>query len=395
MTRPTSLRRPGGELPFRPNRGVANYYGVGAYLRPLTDARLADVRFAAECLAFSNVPDDSALEALDAPGGLVVHHPRWKQGVPRDAGAGWDFEDVRDHYLTLLFGVEPVALRSIDHDRYLELSRQVTGEVMAEVFGEWRRAESPCAGGLVLWLTDLQPGAGWGVLDHRGEPKVAFHHLRRALAPAAVWSTDEGLSGVHAHVVNEGGADLVARLRISLYRDLETRVEEAVTDLVLAPRENWTADIEGVLGRFVDASWAYRFGPPGHDLIVLTLETDDRESGEARVVSQSCRFIGTHPTGREPAARLGVTADLRTFPGRDGETAVTVRSERLLYGARIAMPGFVPEDDAFIVEPGHAKTIRLRRTGGEAGDGVGAQTAPAPGTLTALNLAGRLRIGPE
>ena len=210
----------GGDPPFRPDRGVANYYGVGGYRRPLDDARRAGVLFAAECLAFANVPDEPALADLaGASGWVAVHDPRWKAGVPRDAGSGWDFDDVRDHYLRTVFGVDAGELRRVDHERYLELGRAVTGEVMAEVFGEWRRPGSTCSGALVLWLRDLRAGAGWGVLDHRGAAKVVYHHLRRMLAPVAVWSTDEGLSGFAVHVANDGPQAVRARLRVALYSD--------------------------------------------------------------------------------------------------------------------------------------------------------------------------------
>src|SRR6266853_1401296 len=78
----------GGTFPFHVDSGVSHYYGVGAYRRPFEDARRAQVRFAAECLAFSNVPDGTTFPSR----------------VPRDAGADWDFADVRDHYGEQLCG---------------------------------------------------------------------------------------------------------------------------------------------------------------------------------------------------------------------------------------------------------------------------------------------------
>ncbi len=372
----------GGELPFRPDHGIANYYGVGAYLRPLEDARRSGVRFAAECLAFANVPDAAGVEAVlpGASADVVVHHPRWKAGVPRDAGAGWDFEDVRDHYLAALFGVDPVALRRVDHERYLELSRAVSGEVMAEVLGEWRRAGSPCGGAVVLWLRDLVPGAGWGLLDHTGSPKVAYHHLRRALAPVAVWTTDEGLGGVDVHVANDRPEPLRARLRVALYRDCEHRVEEAAEDLELAAHGSHRAGVEGLVGRFVDAAWAYRFGPPAQDLIVASLERD--AAGGAELLSQAVRFPAGRPAGTLPAERLGLQAVAQ--PAEDDVVALELTSRRLAYGVRIDAPGFAAGDDAFCIEPGAVRRVLLR--------------ARVPGTpwpraaVTALNLDGRVRV---
>ena len=175
---------------IRVDTGIAQYFGVGAYLRDLPDARHSGVRFASECLAFSNLPDP------------VVAGPDEKQGVPQDNGADWDFADVREHYARARYG-----------DDATEAERQrVTGEVMADVFGEWRRPDSVCGGGIVLWLRDLEPGAGWGLLDHTGAPKPAALALAPTLQPTAVWFVDEGLNGLDVHVAHDPGepADLTA-----------------------------------------------------------------------------------------------------------------------------------------------------------------------------------------
>jgi beta-mannosidase len=374
----------GGELPFRTDRGVANYYGVGGYRRPLSDARRAQVRFASECLALSNVPDEAAIEAMlpQAPGDLVVHHPRWKAGVPRDVGAGWDFEDVRDHYLELLFGFDPSELRRSDHARYLELSRVVSGELMAAVFGEWRRAGSPCGGGLVLWLRDLEPGAGWGVIDELGAPKVAYHYLRRAFAPVAIWMTDEGLNGVDVHGANDGPTAALATLRVALYRDGEQRVDEATSTIELGPHSAGRWGVEALLGRFVDAAWAYRFGPAPHDVIVASLEGDAPYG--PTLISQSMHFPAGRPTGTEPAASMGLSGHVTETEA--GELSLSLSTRRLAYCVRVNAPGFTPDDDAFSLEPGRERLVRLRPSRLDA--------AFSGGELTAVNLQGRVRFHP-
>jgi beta-mannosidase len=323
----------GGDLPFRTDRGVANYFGVGAYLRPLEDVRRAEVRFASECLAFANVPD------ADPPDRVA--------GVMRDVGADWDFADVRDHYLRLLHGAGP------DDEAYWERSRHVTGEVMAAVFGEWRRSASPCSGGIVLWLRDLASGSGWGLIDHEGAPKLTWHHLRRSLAPVAVWLVGEGLNGVHVHVSNEGPEPLGASLRISLYQDEEVLVEEVEEEIVLAAHDSLERDVEGMLGRFVDAAYAYRFGQVQQDTVVASLEQ------EGRVLSQAFFYpVGGRRGERRPAADLGLRCEV-TGGG------VRLESSRVVHGVRLRLDGAEPLDDGFDLEPNRPRVVAFR--GGAAG----------------------------
>jgi beta-mannosidase len=271
----------GGAWPFSTNEGITHYYGVGAYQRPLDDVRRAQVRFAAECLAFANVPDDATLH--DALGTIQSHDPRWKAAVPRDPGAGWDFDDVRDHYLQTLYGIEPARLRYEDPERYLDLSRAVVAELMGEVFAEWRRTGSSCGGALVWQLQDLRPGAGWGLIDATGRPKSALHGLAAALQPIQMVLTDEGLNGLDIHLLNERAEPLQAQLDLVCLRDGSVKVASASRAVELGPRSSQRIGAAECLGQFFDFTHAYRFGPRAHDVTIATL----RDPASGRIVSEA------------------------------------------------------------------------------------------------------------
>ncbi|MFC7395776.1 glycoside hydrolase family 2 protein [Chelatococcus sp. GCM10030263] len=364
----------GGELPFVADSGVTHYYGVGAYCRPLTDARRAEVRFAAECLAFANVPEEATLDAaLAVP---AVHHPRWKERVPRDRGASWDFEDVRDHYLGELYGVDPARLRREDPTRYLDLSRAVTGEVMAETFAEWRRSRSPTAGALVFLFKDPWAGAGWGVVDATGEPKPAYWALKRAFRPVQITLTDEGVNGLAVHVLNETAQAKDLALTLTCLRDGAVPVVTGRRELTLAPRSGEEIKATTLFGAFFDTTYCYRFGPPSHDVTVARLT--DRATGA--LVAEAFHF----PLGRKADRHvIGIRADL----ARDGEGwFLALETDRLAQSVHLQDPHFQPEDNWFHLAPGDARRIRLRPRQ------PGRDAQPA-GMIAAVNAIGAVRYG--
>ncbi|WID99174.1 glycoside hydrolase family 2 protein [Bosea vestrisii] len=342
----------GGPLPFVADKGVTHYYGVGAYMRGFDDARRANVRFAAESLAFANVPEEISLRGGKPP--AITHHPDWKRGVPRDAGASWDFEDVRDHYLEQLYGLDPACLRREDPERYFALSRATVAEVMEETFAEWRRPGSPTRGALVWLLQDLQPGAGWGVIASDGEPKSAWHGLVRAFRPVQLALTDEGVNGLGLHVINERPEPLAATVELTCWRAGEVAVVQAKRDIALGPRSAVTLSAFELIGRFFDIAYAYRFGPPGHDVTSAVLR--DAASGE--VLAEAFHF----PLGRgHERHQCGLVAQLE----REGENwSLVLSTQRFAQSVEIVDHGWRPEQNWFHLAPGEPRRIRLRQRPG-------------------------------
>jgi beta-mannosidase len=337
----------GGTLPFATRSGVTHYYGVGAYQRPLEDVRRAQVRFAAECLAFANVPDDATLD--EALGTRNVHDPRWKAAVPRDQGAGWDFDDVRDHYLHTLYGVDPARLRYEDPQRYLDLSRSVVAEVMSEVFAEWRRGGSSCGGALVWQFQDLRPGAGWGLVDVLGRPKSAWHALAQTLQPVQLVMTDEGLNGLDLHLVNERAQPLSLQLELVCLRDGAVKVAAASCSVELAPRQTQTLNAADCLGQFFDFTHAYRFGPRAHDVTIATL----RDAASGQIHAEAFHLPQRHVHERHD---LGLTVTPEATP--DGWQLV-IEAQRFARFVHIADSHYRATHDWFHLAPNRPRIVKL------------------------------------
>ena len=358
----------GGDPPFTPDSGVAHYFGVGAYLRPPADARLAGVRFAAECLAFGTPPERATINEAFGGEAVAGHDPRWKLGVARDAASSWDFEDVCNHYVRELFGVDPLELRYAEPERALDLSRAAVCELMNAAMSEWRRSGSGCDGAIVLCWQDAWPGAGWGLIDAHGRPKAPLFGLRRVLAPTALLLLDEGLAGLRAHVIHDGGEPFAGRLRLRTFSDAGVESEVGEREVQVEARGALELNADSLLGGFRDLTRAYRFGPPAHDVVALELL-----DGAGRSVAAAQYLPGGPARPRLPD--LGLSAEATRLG--EGEWRLTLTTRLYAQYVGIDAPGFAPSDSWFHLLPGERVELRLHAEGG--GD-------PRPaGSVRALN----------
>jgi beta-mannosidase len=133
----------------------------------------------------------------------------------------------------------------------------------------------------VLWLRDVVPGAGWGLLDHEGRAKPSALALAPTLQPTAVWIVDEGLNGLDVHVAHDRWyADELA-LTVELLREDGSVSESAEQAWEMEPHGHRVFSVEALLGRFADVSYAYRFGSPQHAGVRARLVAASGVEGES------------------------------------------------------------------------------------------------------------------
>ncbi|MDE2363909.1 MAG: glycoside hydrolase family 2 protein [Hyphomicrobiales bacterium] len=336
----------GGALPFLADSGVTHYYGVGAYRRPIEDARRANVRFASECLGFANIPETRSL--VRDFGDRPLASPLWKTRTPRDQGADQDFEDVRDHYVALLYGLDPAVLRRDDPARYLDLSRACVVEVIEATISEWRRPGSTCAGALLWFWKDFWPSSGFGALDWRGGPKSPWWAMRRAFRPTQIVLSDEGVNGLHVHCINETATLFRGVVTLRCYRDGATVVMDARREIEIAPRSHVTLRDCEFWGAFFDTTYAYRFGPPSHEATTATLSDVD-----GVVASRAWHF----PLGRA-AAMYGPQIQVEIVQDEIGP-GLRLASASLAQSVKIEDDTLTPLDNWLHLAPGERRLVRF------------------------------------
>ncbi|HEX3180720.1 MAG TPA: thioesterase family protein [Beijerinckiaceae bacterium] len=101
-------------------------------------------------------------------------------------------------------------------------------------------------------------------------------------------------------------------------------------------------------GAFFDTSYAYRFGPPSHDVTIATLRAPEGEP-----IAEAFHFSLGRAALPPPAT---IAASLERCPGG---WRLRLKADSFASSVRIEDPAYRPHDDWFHLAPGREKIVRL------------------------------------
>ncbi|MCF6193192.1 MAG: hypothetical protein L3J46_02530 [Kangiellaceae bacterium] len=342
----------GGALPFHLSEGTSHYWGVGAYMLPTSDKNKERVKFASEGMGLSHIPNDKFITENFGKNKLFPYSNDFVYRVPRDLGAGWDFDTIRDFYIEDVFGINARQLKRQNIERYIEMSRVVTGEVISRVFEYWRSEHSSCNGGLIWFNRDFWPCAGFGIFDSDSQPKAAYYQLKRAWANRTVIIENSGLDGANITVVNDKQHQFDGALLINFVKEGKLSDKETRFSINIDGHKKKSFNLDEILGRFIDSGYAYKFGPPIYDILSCKL-VDHKD----KVVSESFMFR----EGLELPVHPKESVLIKVKKSSLNSIKITIESDVFLHFVRINAKNYFADENYFHLCPGHTKTITLNK----------------------------------
>jgi beta-mannosidase len=169
-------------------------------------------------------------------------------------------------------------------------------------------------------------------------------------------------------VINEHGGPLDLDLNIACLRDGQQTVVSGRLELSIAARSKEKIACTGLFGAFFDTTYAFRFGPPSHDVTVARLYS--RATGG--LIAEAYHF----PLGRTKAFH---TAEIDAMLVQvENEWFLDLQTDRLAQSIHIDLDGYRAEDDWFHLAPGIVRRLKLFPR-----PGISAETAPK-GQIRAL-----------
>jgi beta-mannosidase len=182
--------------------------------------------------------------------------------------------------------------------------------------------------------------------------------MRRAFRPVQLLLTDEGTNGLSIHIVNETGVSLDLELEVACLRDGRQSVVSGRRDVSPGGRSRQKIACTDLFGAFFDTTYAFRFGPPSHDVTVARL----RSLATGALVAEAFHF----PLGRAKAFHPAIVEAVASQ--HQGEWVLDVQADRFAQSVHIDVDGYRVEDDWFHLAPGIARRLKLTPLGAAEGD---------------------------
>ena len=352
---------------FAPARASPTTTASARYLRPLRTRGAPGCGSRRECLAFANVPDDEALDALAEPP-TAPSSPALEGGVPRDVGSR----------LGLRRRPRPLPPRAVRRRpggaaqrRRRALPRAVARrERRGDGRGVRRVAArgSPCGGGDRAVAARPAPGRRLGRArpSRRAEgrlppPAPRARAGRRVAAPTRASTASPSTSPTTAPSRSR------ATLRVALYRDGEQRVDEAREDLELVPRAPATRNVEDD-ARVASSTRPGRTGSARRRRTSSSRAWSERTACCPRLAASRGRPPGPSPRAasgsRQPRSAGGRHRELRASSGGSPTASASTRRG----SSRTTMPSrSSPAGGRELVLRPRKGADRLRRRGGAHG----------------------------